>query len=103
MLSDFSIIPAYSSALEFAVKADYNDNITAAALYRFNKWGYDIQFLAGYVESVKILWQEQDGQEHSVQSPSGEKLHGSSHVRILQDTTGTGIFTFGFDKTFKNN
>lgn len=47
--------PTYSSALELAVKADHNDNISAAALYRFNKRGYDIQFIAGYVESQDLM------------------------------------------------
>ena len=47
--------PDSSSAFELAVKADYENNITAAALYRFNKWGYDIQFLAGYFNSEDIV------------------------------------------------
>ncbi len=47
--------PGSSSAMELAVKADYRDHITASALYRFNKWGYDIQFLAGYVNSEDLM------------------------------------------------
>ncbi len=39
--------PSSSSVAEFAVKVDDENDITAAGLYRFNKWGYDIQFLAG--------------------------------------------------------
>lgn len=40
-----------SSAAEMAVKMDSRDHVTAAGLYRFNKWGYDLQFLAGVVNS----------------------------------------------------
>ena len=41
-----------SSSAEIAVKADHNDDITAAGLYRFNKWQYDFQFLAGMLNST---------------------------------------------------
>ncbi|MCX6254339.1 MAG: hypothetical protein NTV31_07670 [Bacteroidia bacterium] len=47
--------PSFSSAIELALKADYKDHITTAALYRFNKWGYDIQFLAGYVNNEDLV------------------------------------------------
>jgi hypothetical protein len=40
--------PSYSSKLEVAVKVDSGKNVTAAALYRFNVKGYDIQVLGGY-------------------------------------------------------
>jgi hypothetical protein len=43
-----------SAAAELAVKADDNNKITAAGLYRFNRWGYDIQFIAGIVSSEDI-------------------------------------------------
>jgi hypothetical protein len=94
--------PEYSSSLEFAIKADYENKITASALYRFNKWGYDIQFLAGYVGSEDLMagagW---SGAFGSV-SFRGEAawFQPSNNFR---NATGTGILTFGFDKTFKNN
>jgi hypothetical protein len=47
--------PDFSSAIEIALKADYEDKITAATLYRFNKWGYDLQFLCGYFNSEDIV------------------------------------------------
>jgi hypothetical protein len=94
--------PGYSSVVEFAIKADYNNRVTAAALYRFNKWGYDIQFLGGYVESEDIMagagW---SGAFGSV-SFRGEASWFQPYADF-RDSTGTGILTFGFDKTFKNN
>ena len=94
--------PGYSSAIELALKADYNDRITAASLYRFNKWGYDIQFLAGYFESEDLMlgtgW---SGAFGSV-SFRGEASW-FRPVHNFRNRIGTGIFTIGFDKTFKNN
>ena len=94
--------PGVSSALELAVKADYNNKITAAALYRFNKCGYDIQFLGGYVESEDIMagagW---SGSFGSV-SFRGEASWFRPY-KNFRNSAGRGIFTFGFDKSFKNN
>jgi hypothetical protein len=94
--------PDFSSALEIAVKADYQDNITAATLYRFNKWGYDLQFLAGYFNSEDIVagagW---SGALSSI-SFRGEASWFQQADKFT-DSTGTGIFTIGFDKVFRNN
>jgi len=38
---------SFTSVAEIAVKMDKDHNITAAGLYRFNKWGYDLQFMGG--------------------------------------------------------
>jgi hypothetical protein len=94
--------PTYSSSLEFAIKADYNDNITAASLYRFNKWGYDIQFLAGYIESADLMAGAGWSGAFGSLSFRGE-VSWFQPSRNFSDTTGTGIFTFGFDRSFKNN
>lgn len=40
--------PNYTSTVEVAAKLDSAANVTAAALYRFNKSGFDFQFLGGY-------------------------------------------------------
>jgi len=94
--------PGSSSSIELAVKADYDVNITAAALYRFNRWGYDLQFLAGYSESEDLVaglgW---SGAFGSV-SFRGEASWFQPAVNF-SDTTGTGLFTVGFDKAFSNN
>lgn len=47
--------PSAASSVELAVKANSDNDITAAALYRFNKWGYDIQFLGGIVNSRDVV------------------------------------------------
>jgi hypothetical protein len=94
--------PGFSSAIEIAIKADFEDKITAATLYRFNKWGYDLQFLAGYFNSEDLVagagW---SGALGSI-SFRGE-VTWFQPADKFSDTTGTGIFTIGFDKVFKNN
>jgi len=94
--------PDYSSAIELALKADFENRVTGAALYRFNTNGYDIQFLAGYFNSEDYV--AGTGWSGSLGSVAfrGEATW-FQPVRNFSDTTGTGIFTIGFDKTFRNN
>jgi hypothetical protein len=94
--------PNFSSAIEFAVKADFKDDITAAALYRFNKRGYDLQFLTGIVNSEDLV--AGAGWSGAIGSVSfrGEATW-FQPVEKFSDTTGIGLFTVGFDKIFKNN
>jgi hypothetical protein len=75
--------PDYSSAFEIALKADYENKITGAALYRFNTHGYDIQFLAGVFNSEDFV--AGTGWSGSIAlSLSGVKQHGSSLPGIFQ-------------------
>jgi len=98
----FQYYPSSSSAAEIAAKVDSDDDVTAAALYRFSKWGYDIQFLAGYSNSSDIV--AGMGWSGSIGSLS-VRGEGSwfQPVESFSDTTGTGLFTIGADKVFKNN
>ncbi len=46
----------YAGSIEFAIKAfDNTDEITAATLYKFNKWNYDFQVLAGWSQKDIVL------------------------------------------------
>lgn len=94
--------PDYSSTLELALKSDHDDDITAAVLYRFNKWSYDIQFLGGVFDNDELVagagW---SGAFGSV-SFRGEASWFQPFEKFA-DTTGTGIFTAGIDKFFSNN
>ena len=94
--------PDYSSAFEVAIKADHEDHITGAALYRFNKWGYDIQFLAGFFNSEDIVAGTGWSGAFGTVSFRGEASW-FQPAKKFSDTTGTGIFTIGFDKAFKNS
>ena len=94
--------PGSSSAIEIAVKADKDKDITAAALYRFNKWGYDIQLLAGYADDNDFV--AGTGWSGSIGSLSfrGEATW-FQPVENFRNTTGRGLFTTGIDKVFKDN
>ena len=94
--------PSSSSVAELAVKVDNNNDVTAAGLYRFNKWGYDIQFLAGLVNGVDIVigtgW---SGAIGSV-SFRGEASW-FDHYEDFPGDESTLLITTGFDRIFKNN
>jgi len=94
--------PTWSSAIELAVKADNDDDITAAGLYRFSKWGYDLQFLAGYSNSSDIV--AGAGWSGSIGSLSFRGEGSWFHpLKSFSDTTGTAIITAGIDKILKDN
>ena len=94
--------PSSSSVAELAVKVDNNNDVTAAGLYRFNKWGYDIQFLAGLVNGVDIVigtgW---SGAIGSV-SFRGEASW-FDHYEDFPGDESTLLITTGFDRILKNN
>ncbi len=94
--------PSSSSVAELAVKVDSDNDVTAAGLYRFNKWGYDIQFLAGLVNGEDIVigtgW---SGAIGSV-SFRGEASW-FDHYEDFPGDESTFLITTGFDKIFKNN
>jgi hypothetical protein len=94
--------PNWSSAVELAVKSDSEKDITAAGLFRFNKWGYDIQFLAGYSNSSDIV--AGAGWSGAIGSLSFRGEGSWFHpLESFSDTAGTTIITAGIDKIFKDN
>lgn len=96
------LYPSYSSTIELAANIDVNDKLTAAALYRFNKWGYDLQFLGGYVSGSD--WMLGTGWSGDIGSTSfmGE-ISWFQPEENFADTTGRGLFTLGFDRSFANS
>lgn len=94
--------PSPSSAAEFAIKTDRDHNITAAGLYRFNKFGYDIQFLAGIVNSEDVVLGA--GWSGSIGSLSfrGEGSWFQQYEEFPK-SSGTFLLTAGLDKVFKNS
>jgi hypothetical protein len=94
--------PSSSSTIEAAAKIDNENNITAAGMYRFNRWGYDIQFLAGYSNSSDIV--AGAGWSGSIGSVSFRGEGSWFHpIEAFKDTSGTMIITAGIDKVFEDN
>ena len=94
--------PSSSSAIEFAIKANSSHKVTTAGLYRFNRWGYDIQFLAGIVNNEDLVigtgWSGAIGSTSFRGEASWFKPY-----KDLPDKQGTLLITTGFDKVLKDN
>ena len=94
--------PTYSSKLELAVKTDSADNVTAALLYRFNKWSYDIQFIGGYYNGSDFVMGAGFSGNLFQGGLSGEVSY--FHPREnFSDTTGTWVASLGYNYTFSNS
>ncbi|MDX2432317.1 MAG: hypothetical protein QNK35_15375 [Bacteroides sp.] len=91
-----------ASTIELVTKVDSANRVTAAAYYRFNALGYDIQFLGGLYQQEDLVlgtgWSGNIGPA----SFRGEM----SYFRDLDhfaDTTGHLMASLGFDHTFSNS
>jgi hypothetical protein len=91
-----------ASTFEMAIKANSEEKITSAVLYRFNRWKYDIQFLAGIV----------DDRDYMVGTGwSGNILDASFRGEITYfqpkhnfiDTSGIWVISLGSEYTFSNS
>jgi hypothetical protein len=89
-----------TSSLELAAKLDGDKQLTAAMLYKFNRFNYDIQLLGGYFDDSDLVaglgW-------------SGDLFKGGfraemSYFHPVKTTDTTGIFSaaLGYDYSFKN-
>jgi hypothetical protein len=94
--------PSFTSSAELVIKIDNENDITTAGLYRFNKWGYDIQFLAGYMNSEDIVI---GGGWSGVLGNISFRGEGSwfRGIRDFSSEDNYVLFTAGLDKIFENN
>lgn len=94
--------PDYTSVAEVAVKIDKDNNITAAGLYRFNKWGYDIQMMGGVADSSDYVLGA--GWSGNIKNAgfNGEisYFHPQDH---FSDTSGIVLLTAGTNYMFDNS
>jgi len=94
--------PSSSSAAEIAAKIDSDHDVTAAGLYRFNKWGFDLQFLAGYANSSDLV--AGTGLSGAIGSFS---LRGEGTLFYPAGSSGSNegtlLLTAGTDRIFENN
>ncbi len=91
-----------TSSLEFAVKANVDKQLTTMAMYRFNRWGYDIQLLGGVLNDQD--WVVGGGWSGSIEGASfyGE-LSYFHPQRSFADTTGVCMLSIGGAYVFKNS
>jgi hypothetical protein len=91
-----------ASAIELAAKLDSADRVTAAAYFRFNTLGFDLQFLGGIYQETDLLV----GTGWSGNLGPAEFRGELSYFRDLehfQDTSGYFMVSAGFDYTFSNS
>jgi len=91
-----------SDKIEFAGKLDDEKNITAAALWRMNRWNYDFKALAGVMNSDDYVL----GIGWSGQIARGGFRGECSYFRPIDnfsDTSGALVASFGYDYAFENS
>jgi hypothetical protein len=92
----------YTSSIELTAKIDSSDKITAAGMFHFNLYNYDIQFLGGVLN-------EQDyiagmGWSGSIFTAGfrGEATY-FHDINNLRDTSGMIMISSSLDYSFKNS
>ncbi len=91
-----------SSKAEIAVKADKDRKITAAGFYRFNRWRYDFQGLAGvYTQSDLVLGLGWAGQ--IAKGGFKGEMTWFQPLKHFGDTTGVFLSSMEYDYTFRNS
>lgn len=97
-----SYYPTFSSTAEAAVSLDSANQITAAGLYRFNKWSYDIQLIAGLLAEKDYVFGL--GWSGSIKG-AGFRGEASYFLPKEDKENETGIFvaSVSFDYMFSNS
>ncbi len=92
--------PSPVSAVEMAATADSSKKITCALLSRFNKYGYDFQFLAAWYRQYEVAagagW---SGNIYNL----GFRGEATVFIPTCRDSTSTALFSAGLDYVFTNS
>ena len=90
-----------TASVEAAVKLDSEERLTLAGMYRFNRWGYDMQFMGGYMAGDYVLGAGWSGDIRGA-GFSGEMSYFHPEENIA-DTSGTFTGSLGANYTFSNS
>ncbi len=92
----------FTSSAEVAVKLDHDENITAAFLWRMNKWRYDFQLLGGLLASddcgIGAGWSG-----HIWDFGFRGEMNYFHPLTHFSDTAGLFFISIGFDYIFNNS
>ena len=102
--SDAILIQYYTgmtSSLQFAAKLDKDDKSTIATMYKFNKWNYDFQILAGKMRDDLVIGAGWAGQIEGA-GFTGEATYFRDKDNF-NDTTGVFVSSISLNYTFKNS
>ncbi|MCD4735981.1 MAG: hypothetical protein K8R53_08060 [Bacteroidales bacterium] len=90
-----------SGSVELAVKADVDNKITAAGMFKFNNWNYDFQIIGGIMEDDIVVGGGWTGYiKNAGFTGEGSYFRDKNN---FADTTGIFIFSAGANYTFKNS
>lgn len=90
-----------TSSVEGAVKIDSDEEITAAAMYRFNRWNYDFQVMGGVMTDDVVLGAGWSGYIKDA-GFTGEGSYFRDRKNFA-DTSGIFVFSAGANYTFRNS
>jgi hypothetical protein len=90
-----------TSSVEAAVKIDSDEKITAAAMYRFNRWNYDFQVLGGVMTDDVVIGAGWSGYIKNA-GFTGEASYFRDRENF-SDTSGILILSAGANYTFRNS
>ncbi len=90
-----------TSSVEAAVKIDSDEKITAAAMYRFNRWNYDFQVMGGVMTDDVVIGAGWSGYIKDA-GFTGEVSYFRDRENF-SDTSGIFIFSAGANYTFRNS
>jgi hypothetical protein len=91
-----------ASVIELAAKLDRDKNLTTAMLYKFSKWGYDMQFMGGILEGKDYV--AGAGWSGDIRNVSFKGEMSWFYPTDHSDTTsGTFFFSLGGDYMFSNS
>ncbi|MFC2138482.1 hypothetical protein ACFLTE_09930 [Bacteroidota bacterium] len=94
--------PSYTSTIEAAVKYEDDSTITAAGLYRFSKWDYDIQLIGGIYNSDNLVFGGGWAGNIKDFSFSGELSYMHPH-KDFSDTSGLLFASMNLNYMFSNS
>jgi len=91
-----------ASSVEMIAKLDSGNNVTIAGLTKINKWGYDLQFLAGYANSEELVIGA--GWEGNIKALGfrGEMTYYHPEKNFI-DTSGSFLASVSLDYLWPNN
>ncbi|MBU0764260.1 MAG: hypothetical protein KJ607_05445, partial [Bacteroidetes bacterium] len=91
-----------TSVAELVVKTDEKEKVTAAGLYRFNRWNYDIQFIAGLLDEEDYV--VGGGWSGNIKNVSFRGEASYFHpVKNTTDTTGLFFIALSADYSFSSS
>lgn len=97
-----TLFPAPASVLEFAAKLNFYNELTAAAMFRSNLHGMDLQWQTGLVEDTQ--WMVGGGLSGHI-GKTGIRSEWALYMPLQNHPTkkNTFLFVLGADKVYQNN